>query len=105
MISKKDQTRKVKRVNSKKMSFVELNLYKDYIREIADDKCQNPNCDYQITEFHHSMRSINKDDRSITGICLMCHSLLHFSTDTHKREALTILFKSIGVENWRGYTE
>jgi len=30
---------------------------------------------------------------------------LHFSTDTHKREALTILFKSIGVENWRGYTE
>jgi len=103
-MTKQEQTRKVRRVNTKKMSLVELNLYKDYINEIADGKCQC-GCNREISTYHHSCRGSNKDDKSLGGINYICHDTLHFSTDSHEREALTILFKGIGRENWRLYTE
>ncbi len=104
MISKKDQTHKVKRVSAKKMSKVELQLYRDFIFELADGLCQNPNCNNPIDTYHHSLRGAYKTDTSLTGICHMDHNIIHFSTDTQKREALTVLFKKIGVENWKEYT-
>ncbi len=105
MISKKDQTHKVKRISTKKMSAVELQLYKDFINDISDNVCQNPNCNNLISEHHHSMRGAYKTDTSLTGICHSCHNTLHFSTDTHEREALTVLFKGIGRDNWNRYVK
>jgi len=88
MISKKDQTHKVKSVSAKKMSKTEYKLYVEFINELADGLCQC-NCGRAITAMHHSQRGSNKDDRSIGGINHLCHYTLHFSTDTQKREALT----------------
>ena len=102
--SKKQQTYKNRKVNPRKMTAIELKLYKDYIFGEANGICQNPNCNNPISEHHHSQRGAYKSDMSLTGICHTCHYSLHFSTDTHEREALTILFKSIGVQNWTGYT-
>ncbi|TET91031.1 MAG: hypothetical protein E3J96_00230 [Sulfurovum sp.] len=102
--SKADQTRKNRKVNLKKLSNIELRLFKEFIFDISNGKCQC-GCNKPLSTYHHGNRGINKDDRTLGGINDICHHDLHFSTDTHKREALTILFKSIGLENWRKHNE
>jgi len=104
MISKESQLYKNRRVNLKRLPQVELKLFKEFIFDKAGGKCQS-GCNRPLDTYHHSKRGINKDDRSLGGICDTCHTTLHFSTDTHEREALTILFKSIGIENWREHNE
>jgi len=103
MISKKDQTRKVKRINTKKMSKVELDLYKDYINEIADGKCQ---CCRGVGEvFHHSLFGAYKSDTSLVLLCNPEHYTIHHGTNTDEAERLKVLTKGIGRSNWKGYTE
>ena len=104
-MTKQEQTKKVKRVDLKHMSHIELKLLKEFIFSKSDGKCQC-GCGRPIDVYHHSNRGINKDDRTIVGIAaLPCHHDVHFSIDSHKRESLTILLKSIAIENWREYNE
>ena len=104
MISKSQQLKKNRRANPKKLPQIELQLFKDFIFDKANGKCQC-GCNRPISTYHHAERGSNKDDRSLGGINEACHHDLHFSTDSHKREALTVLFKSIGIENYRDYRE
>jgi len=102
--SKADQTKKKKRVNLKKLPPIELRLFKEFIFDKADGKCQS-GCNRPIDTYHHGDRGAYKDDRTLGGICDMCHEILHFSTDSQKRKSLTVLFKSLGIENWREYSD
>ena len=104
MISKKDQLKKNRQFNPKKLPQIELQLFKDFIFDKANGKCQEPNCTNSISEYHHAEYGAYKSDMSLTGICRQHHTIIHFSTDTKRREALNIIFKSLGKENYREYT-
>ncbi len=101
-MTKQEQTRKVRRVNTKKMSKVELDLYKDYINEIAEWKCQC--CGGIGVEYHHALSGAYKTDESLVLICRREHAIIHFGTDTKEAERLKVLTKGIGRSNWAGYT-
>jgi len=103
MISKKDQTHKVKSVSTKNMSAVELRLYKDFILELAQGSCQC--CGKPGKDFHHSMYGAYKSDTSLVLICREEHAAIHFGTDTKEAERLKVLTKGIGRSNWEEYTK
>jgi len=102
--SKKAQIQKTPQPTPGKMTKSDRKAYCDFIFDLSNGMCQC-GCGKAIDTYHHSQRGANKRDDSLTGINHVCHTILHFSTDTNEREALTILFKSIGISNWKGYTQ
>ncbi len=101
-VTKEQQLSKNRIQNPKRFTKKELDKYKNWIFRKSEGMCQG-GCNREIDTFHHALRGAYKSDQSLTGICNECHTIVHFSTDTHEREALTILFKSVSVSNWREY--
>jgi len=105
MQSKKEQLKKNKVPNPKKMPQIEKELYQDFIFEKSQGKCQC-GCGSDGVEYHHTKRGIYKDDRSIILICRRCHTLIHNCEykNIDETSRLTLLAKAKGKENWRDYT-
>lgn len=104
MLSKENQLRKSKKPNPRKMTKVEYELYVDFVNEKAKGMCQC-GCGRKADDIHHSMRGINKDDRSIIAICKTCHNLIHSCGYKEIEEAsrLALLSKNIGKINFKDY--
>ncbi len=61
--SKEDQLKKVKRVNPKKMSKIEYELYVDFVNERSRGICQS-GCGAKASDIHHSYWGAGgRDDR------------------------------------------
>jgi len=99
---KRSQLSKNKRLNPKRMPAKEYLPYVDFVKDIADEKCQV--CGAPGQDIHHSYFGAGgRDDRYITLACRECHSTIHHSKDTSMAEMLRLQFKTIGKENWRRY--
>ncbi len=101
-MTKEQQLSKNRIQNPKRFTKKELDKYKNWIFRKAEGMCQ-ANCGREGVEYHHVLRGAYKNDKSIVLSCRECHMTVHFSTDTHEREALNTLFKSVSVSNWREY--
>ena len=101
-ISKEEQVNKIKRISTKKMSAVELQLYKDFINDITEGKCQC--CGNTGVEYHHALFGAYKSDTSLVLICREEHHTIHHGINTKEAERLKVLTKGIGRSNWRRYT-
>jgi len=103
MISKADQTKKNRKVNLKKLSSIELRLFKEFIFDISNGMCQC-GCDRPLSTYHHGYFGAGgRDDRYLGAISSDCHYIIHHGTDTVKANSLRLLFKSIGKDNYRRY--
>jgi len=103
MISKKDQLKKVKRVSTRKMSAVELHLYKEFVFSLADGRCQC--CGGVGADYHHALSGAYKSDESLVLICREEHYTIHHGTNTDEAKRLKVLTKGIGRSNWEEYTK
>jgi len=101
-VTKAEQLSKNRIQDKKRFSKKELDRYKNFIFRKEEGMCQS-GCNREGVEYHHVLRGAYKNDKSIVLTCRECHTIVHFSTDTHEREALNILFKSASIENWREY--
>ncbi len=102
-MTKEQQLKKVKRVSTKKMSSLEYKLYVDFIRDLSGGMCQ-AGCGRSGSDVHHSYFGAGgRDDKFITISCRECHNMIHHGTKP--TDALKLLFKGIGRDNWRKYNE
>jgi hypothetical protein len=62
--------------------------------------CQREGCKNKALEIHHGASGRDKDDRTITAICMYCHYAIHHGADTDKKKRLEEEFLAIGWANW-----
>ncbi len=105
MLSKKDQLKKNKKPNLKRMSNIEKKLYIDFLRDKSEGICQIPNCNNQAQDWEHPKRGINRDDRETILICRNCHQIADQPSPTQIEESRIIKFtgKKIAKQNWDDY--
>jgi hypothetical protein len=103
-MTKAQQTKKNRTPNPRKMTAIELQLFKDFIFDRADGMCQC-GCGNVGEDFHHSESGYKKDDKSLVLICREEHTIIHHGTDTDRAERLKVLTKGIGRDNWRAYCQ
>ena len=102
--SKQSQLKKNKRVNPRKMTKIGKELYQNFIYDNQGGMCFC-GCGRPIDEYHHSIRGVYKDDRSLVGISRHCHSLIHNCQykNIDETSRLTLLAKAKGKQNWSDY--
>ena len=107
MHSKKDQTKKNRQANPKRMSNIEKRLYVDFLRDKSNCMCQIPGCKFAAQDLEHPLRGINRDDRETILICRNCHQIADQPSPTQINESIEIkrVGKKIAKENWREYSD
>jgi len=100
-MTKSEQLKKHKEPNPKKMDKATYRRYVDKIREYSDGMCQGDGCENEAKDIHHGAFGRDKDDRTITAICMYCHYTIHHGTDTDRKKARTDEFLAIGWANWQ----
>jgi len=105
MISKKDQTKKNRKPNPKRMSNIEKRLYIDFLREESEGICQIPGCNNAAQDWEHPKRGINRNDMETILICRNCHQIADHPSTTQAQESRIIkeAGKKVAKENWRKY--
>ncbi len=104
-LSKESQLKKNRKVNLKKMTKIEYNLYVVFVNDKSYGLCQS-RCGRKSNDIHHSYFGAGgRDDRYITAICRECHTTIHHGTNVDEASRLKLLFKGIGKQNWRDYNE
>lgn len=96
-MTKKDQLKKNRKPNPKKLSRPENEAYRCTIDEISFGKCQL--CGTIGQDYHHPYygnRGADKDDRYQLAVCRTCHTECHRS----KHGAMNTKAKGIAEENW-----
>jgi len=103
MYSKKQQLRKHRNINPKKMPKVEYEPYVDFVNSRANGMCQC-GCGQKAQDIHHAYFGAGgRDDRYIVAICRECHNAIHHGKDIDKASQMKLLCKSIGKENYKEY--
>lgn len=99
-MTKKQQLKKQKKKNPKKLDRFELMEYKDHILEKCYGLCQI--CGDKAVDFHHpyfGRYGADKDDRKLTALCRKCHNECHKS----KSGDMNTQSKRIADDNWRSH--
>lgn len=102
MLTKKEQIRKTKARNDKKLQKKDLQNYQKWLKE-NHSLCQARlnGCEHETVEAHHVLfgsYGADKDDRTLLAVCRYCHSWVH------KNKALSKeLFLHVARENWKQY--
>ncbi|MFT7880951.1 MAG: hypothetical protein ABXS91_11225 [Sulfurimonas sp.] len=103
-ITKKEQLKKTKIPNPKKLDPCELRGFKDSILDTSAGICQV--CKTEgVQDFHHAQfgcSGANKDDRTLVGICRGCHHLIHHSRKGRGKELREVAIE-IGEKNWKSW--
>ncbi len=101
MLSKKDQLKKIRTLNPKKLSKTENKLFHETIKEITRGVCQL--CEERGgDDQHHPLfgkYGADKDDRCQVLVCRRCHELCH----KDKHGIINTRAKTIGHENFKEY--
>jgi hypothetical protein len=107
MYSKKDQLKKRKPKNEKKLQKSEIRKYTDWIHDRQGGKCFC-GCGRPIDEYHHAKYGsfgADKDDRSLVGISRECHYAIHHGSDIVRKKSLekmAIDFSRVLWEEYKG---
>ena len=106
-MNKKDQLKKNRQPNPKRMSNIEKKLYIDFLREESGGICQIPDCNNPAQDWEHPKRGINRDDRETILICRKCHQIADQPSPTQINESREIksIGKKLAKQNWRNYRE
>jgi len=102
MLSKKEQTRKKKIRDDKRLEVKEMQKYLNWLKKNFP-KCQAQlnGCEHQTVEAHHVLFvsfGADKDDRTLRCVCRACRQW------AHKNKALSQeLFLHVARENWMKY--
>lgn len=102
MLSKKEQTRKKKLRDDKKLQKTELRKYQLWLIE-KHPNCQAKlhGCEHKAIESHHVLfgcYGADKDDTTMLRVCRSCHQW------AHKNKALSQeLFLHVAHKNWADY--
>lgn len=102
MLSKKEQTRKKKIRDDKRLEVKEMQKYQVWLKENFP-KCQAQlkGCEHETVEAHHVLFGsfgADKDDTRVIGICRACHCWCH----AHKKLSQELLLH-VARENWMKY--
>ena len=102
MLSKKEQTRKKKMRDEKRLQKKELEKYQFWLKEnYPQCQAQLNGCEHETIEAHHVLFGsfgADKDDKTVIAVCRSCHEFCH------KNKALSKeLFLHVARENWKQY--
>jgi len=102
MLSKKEQTRKKKMRDEKRLEKKDMERYKQWIKN-THPTCQINLCGdgSETVEAHHVLFGCwgaDKDDRFLVASCRACHEWAH----AHKKHSQALLLH-VARENWKQY--
>lgn len=102
MLSKKEQTRKKKLRDDKRLKKNEFEQYRLWLKE-NHPQCQAKlnGCEHKTIDAHHVLfgcYGADKDDRTQISVCRSCHTWCHKNKNLSKE-----LFLHIARENWEKY--
>jgi len=103
MLSKKEQTRKNKMRDEKRLERKDLQNYQKWLKD-NHPTCQakaNDKCEHYSIDLHHVLfgcYGADKDDTRLISVCRSCHEFCH------KNKALSKeLFLHVARDNWKQY--
>jgi len=102
MLSKKEQTRKKKMRDEKRLEKKEMERYKQWLSKTYPMcQAQLNGCDGDTVDAHHVLFGsfgADKDDRRLMCVCRACHSWCHANKKLSKE-----LFLHVAISNWKQY--
>ena len=104
MLSKKEQTRKKKLRDDKRLKTKEMRQYQNWlIEKYPNCQAKLHGCEYEAIESHHVLFGsfgADKDDTRLISVCRACHTWCH----AHKKLSQELLLH-VAEFNWMQYTK